>query len=111
MYYALYQLLEVLRLLTTVGQARPRKLNYFGLRFLLDVIGIPRKYTYSEHRLRRMKRTVTLRAQRAESFRQKLLAYDQRSFHTGSAVSDLQAAHIINVVCNNLTRKQNVVSL
>ena len=40
MYYALHQLLEVLRLLTTVGQARPRKLNYFGLRFLLDLIGI-----------------------------------------------------------------------
>jgi len=43
--------------------------------------------------------------------RHQLLAYDQRSFLTGSAVSDLQAAHIITAVRDDPQRKREVVSL
>ncbi len=43
--------------------------------------------------------------------RHRLLACDQRSFLTGSASADLQAAHIINPVRRDPERKRLVVSL
>ncbi len=46
-----------------------------------------------------------------KSLRHRLLACDQRSFLTGSASADLQAAHIINAVRRNPERKKLVVSL
>jgi len=46
-----------------------------------------------------------------KGLRQQLLIYDQRSFLTGSAVPDLQAAHIIAAVRNDPNRKRAVVSL
>jgi hypothetical protein len=45
-----------------------------------------------------------------KTIRQLLLASDQRSFLTGSAVADLRAARLINTVRNNATRKMDVVS-
>jgi hypothetical protein len=45
-----------------------------------------------------------------KTIRQLLLASDQRSFLTGSAVADLRAARLINTVRNNSTRKMDVVS-
>ncbi|TFK51156.1 hypothetical protein OE88DRAFT_1808633 [Heliocybe sulcata] len=42
--------------------------------------------------------------------RHRLLAHDQRSFLTGSAVPDLQVAHILNAVRRNSVRKQGVES-
>jgi len=46
-----------------------------------------------------------------KSLRYRLLASDQRSFFTGSAACDLQAAHIINAVRINTERKWQVVSI
>jgi len=46
-----------------------------------------------------------------KSIRYLLLACDQRSFLTGSAVADLKVAHILNTVRNNETRKNDVVSV
>ena len=46
-----------------------------------------------------------------KNLRHRLLACDQRSFFTGSASADLQAAHIINPVRRNPERKKLVVSL
>ncbi|KAF8972065.1 hypothetical protein BDZ97DRAFT_1783040 [Flammula alnicola] len=43
-----------------------------------------------------------------KALRHRLLACDQRSFLTGSAVADLQAARIINAVRNNVTLKREV---
>ncbi|KAK2464039.1 hypothetical protein APHAL10511_003983 [Amanita phalloides] len=46
-----------------------------------------------------------------KSLRHRLLACDQRSFFTGSASADLQAAHIINAVRMNPERKKLVEDL
>lgn len=43
--------------------------------------------------------------------RNHLLAIDQRSFFTGSAAADLQAAHMISPIRRNVERKHQVVSL
>ncbi|CAA7268652.1 unnamed protein product [Cyclocybe aegerita] len=43
-----------------------------------------------------------------KALRNRLLVFDQRSFLTGSAVADLQAAYIINTVRHNELRKQAV---
>ena len=45
-----------------------------------------------------------------KALRYRLIATDQRSFLTGSAAADLQAAHIINAVCLKTERKEQVVS-
>ena len=45
-----------------------------------------------------------------KGLRHRLLACDQRSFFTGSASADLQAAHIINAVHRNPERKKQVAS-
>ena len=45
-----------------------------------------------------------------KSLRHRLLACDQRSFVTGSASADLQAARVINAVRKNPERKRQVVS-
>lgn len=45
-----------------------------------------------------------------KGLRHQLLVCDQRSFFTGSASADLQAAHIINAVRRNPERKKLVVS-
>lgn len=50
-------------------------------------------------------------SQEDKYLRYRLLVIDQRSFFTGSAAADLQAAHMINPVRRNAERKLRVVSL
>jgi hypothetical protein len=46
-----------------------------------------------------------------KGLRKNLLAEDQRSFFAGSAVADLQAAHVLNAVRGDTERKAHIVSV